>query len=94
MAGKNHIVLNGDFPAFYEFGRENAQYFRFGSTVAPNPDYPGGEDKYYQDIATLVESDMNQNKALKAQTIIRQKFNIDYIFKKMLEPCIKEILND
>lgn len=94
MAGKNHIVLNGDFPAFYEFGKENAQYFRFGSTVAPSPEFPDGEGKYYSDLATLIESDMNQNKALKAQTVIRQKFNIDYIAKHQLIPAIKEILND
>lgn len=91
MAGKNILVLNGDFPAFYEFGGENALYFRFGSTVAPSPEFPDGEGKYYQDIATLIQSEMNQNKALKAQTKIRQRFNIDYVFLHQLEPAIEEI---
>lgn len=91
MASKNIIILNGDFPAFYEFGKENALYFRFGSTVAPNPEFPGGEDNYYRDIALLIESEYNQNKALKAQAIIRQRFNMNYIFKHQLEPAIQEI---
>ena len=94
MAGKNEIVLNGDFPAFYEFGKENALYFRFGSTVAPEPQFPDGENKYYQDIAILIESSMGQNKPLKAQTLIRQKFNIDYIAQKQLIPALEEIKND
>lgn len=94
MAGKSLLVLNGDFPAFYEFGGENALYFRFGSTVAPSPEFPDGEGKYYSDIAILVESEMNQNKAVKAQTKIRQRFNIDYVFKHQLEPAIREIQND
>lgn len=90
MAAKNMLVLNGDFPAFYEFGKENAQYYRFGSTVAPSPEFPDGEDKYFKDIALLIESEYSQNRALKAQTRIRQEFNEDYIFKHQLEPAIAE----
>lgn len=93
MAGKNVLVLNQDFPAMKDFGQENAMYFRFSSTVAPNPDFPGGEENYYRDVAILVLSELDQNKAIKAQTKIRKEFNVDYIFKQQLEPAIKEIFH-
>ena len=94
MAGKNILVLNQDFPAFKDFGAENALYFRFSSTVAPNPDFPNGVEKYYEDIATLIISEYNQNSAIKSQTKLRKEFNLDYIFKRQLEPAIKEIQNE
>lgn len=91
MAGKNILVLNGDFPAMKDFGAENAMYFRFSSTVAPSPHFPNGEDNYYKDIATLIISEMDQHKSLKAQRTLRQKFNVDYIFRMQLEPAMKEL---
>jgi hypothetical protein len=93
MAGKNILVLNQDFPAFKDFGQENALYFRFSSTVAPNPEFPGGIEKYYEDVATLIISEYNQNGAVKAQTKLRKEFNIDYIAKRQLIPAIEEIKN-
>lgn len=93
MAGKNLLVLNQDFPAMHDFPLENAMYFRFGSTVAPEPQFPNGEDTYYSDVAKLIISELNTNKALNAQTILRQRFNVDYIFKNQLEPVIMEITN-
>lgn len=91
MAGKNILVLNQDFPAFKDFGEENALYFRFSSTVAPQPQFPLGEDRYYEDIATLIISEFNQNKAVRAQTALRKRFNLDTIFRRQLEPAIAEI---
>lgn len=91
MAGKNILVLNGSFPAFKDFGKEDALYFGFGSLVEGGREFPDGEEKYYEDIATLIVSEFNQNKAIKAQTRIRKEFNIDYIFKRQLEPAILEI---
>ena len=91
MAAKNILVLNGSFPAFRDFGKEDAMYFGFGSLVESNRDFPDGEEKYYEDIATLIVSEYNQNKAIKAQTRIRKEFNVDYIFKRQLEPAILEI---
>ena len=94
MAAKNILVLNQDFPALKDFPEHDALYFRFGSTVAPDPQFPNGEDTYYQDIATLIISEMEQHKSLKAQMTLRKKFNVDWIFRNQLEPAIKEMLNE
>lgn len=93
MASKNLLVLNQSFPAMKDFAGQNAMYFRFGSLV-DEPQYGHGEEKYYQDIAILIQSEMEQNKAVKAQTILRKRFNTDYIFKQQLEPAILEIYNE
>lgn len=93
MAGKNILVLNHSFPALRDFGEENAMYFRFGSLV-DDPQYPEGEDKLIKDIATLIISEYNQNKSIKAQTRLRQDFNIDSIWNRQLGPAILEIKNE
>ena len=93
MASKCLLVLNQSFPAMKDFALENALYFRFGSLVE-EPGFPNGEDNYYKDIATLIISEMERNKALKAHTYFRQRFNYDYIFRRQLEPAIKEIYNE
>lgn len=83
-------ILNLSFPAMKDFLHERALYFRFGSLV-DNPTYPNGEDNYYKDIATLIQAEYNNNNPIKAKTHLRQKFNMDYIFKKQLEPSILEL---
>lgn len=93
MAGKNLLVLNYSFPAMRDFGGNNAMYFRFGSLV-DDPQHPRGQDKYMRDVAVLIESEMSQNKALLAQTNLRQKFNVDYIWKHQLQPAIMEIYGE
>jgi hypothetical protein len=89
MAAKCLLVLNYSFPAMRDFAGENALYFRFGSLV-DNPEYPLGLDKYLEDVAKLIVSEMEQNKALKANTKLRKEFNVDYIAKHMLIPTIEE----
>lgn len=91
MASKNLLVLNESFDAFREFGQENALYFGFGSLLERDRDFPHGEEKYYQDIALLIESRFNQNIALKAQRRLRKKFSLDAVFKEQLEPAIMEL---
>ena len=93
MAGTNVLVLNQDFPAFKDFCGNDALYFRFSSTVAPEPQFPNGIDNYYRDVAILILNELEQNKAVKAQTKLRKEFNIDAIFRNQLELAIKEITN-
>lgn len=93
MAGKNILVLNGSFPPMRDFGKEDALYFGFGSLVEKDRDFPDGENKYYQDIALLIESEFNQNKAIRAQTRLRREFNLDYIMNRQLLPAILEAKN-
>jgi hypothetical protein len=90
MAGKNLLILNHSFPAMRDFALENALYFRFGSLV-DNPQYPGGEENYYRDVALLTLSELNNNKVLNAAARLRKYFSMDYIFKQQLEPAIMEI---
>lgn len=90
MAGKNILVLNQSFPAMKDFGGNNALYFRFSSLI-DKARFPLGKDEYMEDIATIIISEMTQNKAVAAQTNLRQKFNVDYIWKQQLLPAIKEI---
>lgn len=90
MAAKNLLVLNYSFPAMRDFVGENAMYFRFGSLV-DIPQYPLGEERYMEDIATLIVSEMGQNKSLQAQANLRKKFNIDTIFNQQLLPAIQEV---
>jgi glycosyltransferase involved in cell wall biosynthesis len=93
MAGGNVLILNQDFPAFKDFGGKDALYFRFSSTVAPSPEFPNGEDNYYRDVAILALNELEQNKAIKAQTRLRKEFNEDYIWGNQLEPAILEMLH-
>jgi len=92
MAGGNVLILNQDFPAFKDFGGKDALYFRFSSTVAPEPSFPNGEDNYYRDVAILALNELEQNKAVKAKTRLRREFNGDFIFINQLEPAIKEFM--
>jgi hypothetical protein len=89
MASKCLLILNYSFPAMRDFAGENALYFRFGSLV-DRPQYPLGQDKYLEDVAKLIISEMNQNKSLKANTKLRKEFNVDYIAKHQLIPAIEE----
>jgi len=93
MAGKNTLVLNWSFPAMRDFAGSNALYFRFGSLL-DEPQFPDGIDKYMADIAILIESEVNNNKALLAQREVRQKSNLDFIFRHQLEPTIMEAVSD
>lgn len=90
MAGKNILVLNQDFAPMRDFGQENAMYFKFGA-LGHSVEYNSGEDRYMADVALLIESEFNQNKALLANTNLRKKFNIDWIFKHQFEPAMKEL---
>lgn len=92
MAAKNILVLNKNFPAMKDFGMNNALYFNFGSLIE-NPEFPNGKDNYMKDVATLIMSEAIQNKAVMAQVKLRKEFNVDYIWKRQLEPAIMEIYN-
>jgi glycosyltransferase involved in cell wall biosynthesis len=93
MAAKSILVLNKNFPAMKDFTLENAMYFNFGSLVE-TPNFPLGEDRYLMDVAKLINSEYENNKAVKAHTLLRQRFNVDKIFKQQLEPAIYDVLNN
>lgn len=90
MAAKSILVLNQSFPAMKDFPLENALYFRFGSLV-DDPQFPLGEDRYLLDVAKLIISEYDNNRSVKANTLLRQKFSLDTVFKTQLEPAILDI---
>ena len=84
MLSKNLLVLNANVPQLREFGGNNALYFEFNSkdTTVNYKD----EEGYYSDIAKIIENQMLINKPLNGQRELLKKFNLDYIFKKFIEP--------
>ena len=81
MLAKNLLVLNRDCPSLREFGKENALYFSFGGLGADTK--YDDEEKYYEDIAKIIENQMGINRPLKAQRNLLQNFNYDKIFREI-----------
>src|SRR3990167_11474074 len=89
MLSKNLLVLNDNgFLPFREFAKENALYFDFGSLIS-NVQY-NNREQFMSDVAKIINSEMGQNKALKASSEIRRNFNYDRNFVDMIEPLIME----
>ena len=88
MLSKNLLVLNANVPQLREFGGNNALYFEFnGKDTTVN--YKD-EEGYYSDIAKIIENQMLINKPLNGQRELLKKFNLDYIFKRFIEPLYYE----
>jgi hypothetical protein len=85
---KNLLVLNEDFPPMKDFFQEQALYFRFGSLIQ-RTDY-NDEDKWYEDVAKIILSEIKENKLINSFTKMKQQFNLDYIFKEQIEPLFFE----
>lgn len=88
MLSKNLLVLNESVGSMREFGKENALYFKFGG-MDENVSYDD-RDKFMLDVAKIIISEFNNNKALKAQNDIRQNYNYDSIFNRMILPLLYE----
>lgn len=84
---KNLLVLNEDFSPMKDFVGSNAFYFKFDS-VTTITNHPQGEDNYYEDAAKIIHSHLMSDREYLAKREIRQKFNLNYIFKNELEPLI------
>ncbi len=89
MLSKNLLVLNDNgFLPFHEFAKDNALYFDFGSLVS-TIQY-NDRDQFMLDVAKIINSEMGQNKALKAATEARKNFNYDAIFINQLQNLFYE----
>ena len=84
MLSKCLLVLNDSVPPLREFGGENALYFRFGG-LDEKVNFDDRE-RFMEDVAKIIVSEMSTNRALKGQNIIKQQFNFDFIFKNQIEP--------
>jgi len=88
LLSKNLLVLNRNVPQLQEFGKDNALYFEFNSKDT-TVNYVN-EERYYEDIAKIVEDQMLNNKPLKGQRDLLKNYSLDNIFKKQVEPLYHE----
>ena len=88
MLSKCLLVLNDDVGSMREFGKENALYFKFGNFYS-NVNYENRE-RFMNDVAKIIISEFNSNRALKAAADLRKNYNIDAIFKRQILPLLHE----
>lgn len=89
---KNLLVLNEDFTPMKDFVGPNALYFKFDSvTTTTRHD---NEDQYYLDISKIIFAELSKNRIWKSHKEVRQRFNVDYIFKTQIEPLFFEKEDD
>ena len=89
MLSKCLLVLNESVGSMREFGKENALYFKFGSNKE-TIDYDN-RDNFMEEVAKIIISEFNTNKALKASLDIRRNFNNQIIFERQILPLLHEI---
>lgn len=83
-SARNLLVLNDDFPPLREFFGQNALYFKFSS--ARQKTKYDDEEKYLDDVARIIRSELTFNRPLNVFKEWKQKFNFDTIFLKEIEP--------
>lgn len=88
MLSKCLLILNENVHPMREFAKENALYFKFGSTE-DTINYQDRQ-KYMDDVAKVIVSEMNTNRALKASNDIKKHYSFDYIFRTQIEPLFLE----
>ncbi len=91
----NFIVLNECVPALMELGKNLKAYFmrwdarNFGFDTVEN--YFPSEEEYYREHGERIVSDMMNDKAIYAKTMIRNEYSYDWIWKHQLEPLLKKL---
>lgn len=85
MLSGNLLVLNKDCSGLQEFGGTNAIYLKFGNIDMGirNEEDAINKDEYLMDVAKIIKSEFENNKALKAKSLAFQRFNYDTIFSKI-----------
>lgn len=81
----NLLVLNERVRSLAEFGREHALYLNFEYREQKEEN-----EKYYTELAMIVGSAFENDRALQVKRSTLQRHNYDYIFKKQLEPLFYE----
>lgn len=89
----NFLVLNEAVPALKELGESLGAYFmrwdarNFGFDT--HETYNPSEAEYYEENGLNIVKMMEADKALKTKTLIRNKYNIDWICKNQLMPLLE-----
>lgn len=87
MLSKNLLILNSNVPPMREFAKENALYFDFGG-MGTNVEYTD-RDGFMRDVARIIISEFNNNRALRAANDLKKHFNFNYIIQEQLVPIIE-----
>ena len=89
----NYIVLNEAVPALKELGSKLGAYFmrwdarNFGFDT--HETYNPSEKAYYEEHGEIIVRNMENDKAIKTKTIIRNRYNIDWIRINQLMPLLE-----
>lgn len=89
----NFLVLNEAVPALKELGNSLGAYFmrwdarNFGYDT--HEKYNPSEQKYYEENSNLIVNLMREDRSSNAKTIIRNKYNLDWISKNQLMPLLE-----
>lgn len=89
----NFLVLNEAVPALEELGHALGAYFmrwdarNFGYDT--HEKYAPSEQAYYEEHGQMIVNLMREDRALKAKTMIRNKYNHDWICKNQLLPLLE-----
>lgn len=89
----NFLVLNEAVPALKELGnslgayfmRWNARNFGFDTREKYNP----SEREYYEEHAAIITNLMREDRSLNCKTIVRNKYNLQWICKNQLLPLLE-----
>lgn len=90
----NFLVLNESVPALEEIGKMLNCYFmkwdarKYGYDV--KQEYIPTERDYYDKHSNQIVKLMREDKAIFAKTMIRNRFNLNWIWKNQLEPLLKK----
>ena len=85
MMSGSILVLNKNVTSLREFGGETALYFDFNYRSIETEN-----EKYYSDLAKIIASEFENNRALQAKRNAFQKYNYDHIFKRHIELLFNE----
>jgi len=89
LAGGVFMVLNKSLQMQIEISGNNCTYFEFGSHI--NTFNPVDPAKYYHDLAIITLGRMKENESVMTKTFMRQRYNMDNLYRSYYEPIMLEL---
>jgi len=87
---KQLLVLNKDFPAFFDFAEDGKTCFSHGFSSTHGVSFRSNSDVAYMDLAKKIDKYLKESKSNLQFQRIKKACNIDTIYKKQLEPLLLE----
>ena len=87
---KQLLVLNRDFPSFFDFGEDGRTVlsFHFGSMIMPG--FKFRDRDAYTTLAKVITQQLKNNKPDLQMRRILKDCNLNAIYRKQLEPILYE----